>query len=360
MFLVRGIWFVKHFLCDRTHFLDRTLMSMNRQQQQVVAAAAPASFLNKELLHEGLKGALSEILSVEGSFDPDAPLQVDHFDSHTNRTYDISLTCTLNDLASGKVSPSISCPPGKEHIYQRIEGYLPDGKPVYGGDKSKGLVMVMDVLDVKNNFPVKFGLLNSHFVGEDVEVNTGKSYLATFWSRTQRQYKPGEKSVASHRYPNTFRALQEYNTTSLEELKSHCQWGYGVGAHKTTVNIQSPLTAMMAHNAKIFGMDFSGLDLTTHGRFEAPTEIVNACLEKFGQAIAVNFIDMNKFSWDFERADGREWNSRVGVEDNASRTHNGNDIMNKTFTFEAKINTKIVLYGNDPQSAASMPPTGGK
>lgn len=304
----------------------------------------PVSFLTVDHVKGAVVDAVKELVRVESDFDPNAQLSIDHFESHTSRVYDIELRCTLNQLASGLASPVIKCAPGAEHIYQRIEGYLPDGKPVYAGDKGKGLILDMWTEEFRSTFPVDFGLVNHQMVGNDCKMSTGRNYLATFWGKTSRSWKPGEKSIFSPKYPTTFKMLQDHNNISVEALESYCHYSRVPGAH-VIVDVISPLTDMMVHNANVFGIDFSNLDLTKPGRFEAPAAVVEACMAKYNEAITPNFVDFNKFSFDFERADGLEWNSKVGVEDNGSRTHNGKGIMDRTFEFKAKIGMKTVLYG---------------
>lgn len=310
---------------------------MDRQQ--------PVSFLTADHVKGVITEAVQDLVGrVESNFDPNAQITVDHFESHTERVYDIELKCTLNALAAGTATPIIRCSPGKEFIYQRIGGYLPDGKPIYEGDKGKGLVLDMWVEKSRNTFPVDIDFTHPNMIGDDVNVNTGTHRLISFWAKDSDKFKPGEKRIYSPKFPTTFKMMEAHNTTSMEALESYCHFSKNPNAH-AIVEVISPLTDMMVHNAGVFGIDFSGLDTTKPGRFEVPRAVVEACMEKYREAVTPNFVDFNKWSFDFSRSDGLEWNSKVGVEDNGSRDHNGKGIMDRTFVFKAKIGMKTVLYG---------------
>jgi len=304
----------------------------------------PVSFLTPEHVKGVLTEAVRELVRVESDFDPNAQVTVDHFESHTTRVYDITLRCSLNDLANGTATPIIRCAPGAEHIYQRIDGYLPDGKPVYAGDKGKGLVLDMWPEKVRNTFPVDFDFTHPNMIGDEVNVNTGRHRLISFWARDSDKWKPGEKSIYSPKFPTTFKMMEAHNTVSVEALEGFCHYSKNPNAH-VIVDVISPLTDMMVHNAGVFGIDFSNLDTTKPGRFEVPRAVVDACMDKYREAVTPNFMDFNKWSFDFSRSDGLEWNSKVGVEDNGTRDHNGKGIMDRIFTLKAKIGMKTVLYG---------------
>ena len=97
------------------------------QQQQALAAQAQLSQM------------LANAVQATAVYNPDTHLTTRDFDTHTDRTWIVTLRGSLKDLQRGTASASWAPQEGKEFIFQRIAG-IQDGKPVYEGDLTKGII----------------------------------------------------------------------------------------------------------------------------------------------------------------------------------------------------------------------------
>ena len=127
------------------------------QQQQQLAFIAQQEQQLLLAQQQAMASIEAQAAVIGGSLVEGTPLTTQDFDKHTKRTYFVTLEASMNQLAAGTVEAKWCAEPGQEHIYQRIAGMV-DGKPVYQGDTTKGLLLGMKLEAVRSTFPIDIGV----------------------------------------------------------------------------------------------------------------------------------------------------------------------------------------------------------
>jgi len=310
-------------------------------QQQTLQQQAMSN--EQQIAQMAFNKMLEQAIAIKAEYDPNANLRTVDFDQHTDRTYFVTLEGSLNDFALGTVQPIWKAKPGQEHIYQRIAGY--DGKmPIYGGDLTKGICLEMILEEVTSNFPVPIGAIITNIEGKEYDKD-GKNYA---FIATKHCDKSPNKSIFEQVKGISRAMLEKYNDTSANQMESHC---FRNVAGYTLVPNQSPLADMMRLNQEKFKMQI-GIPKEAETYLKVATPIVDACIKRYEQDQDVTFMDMNNFNVQFERV-GAEWNDPTGVIDNlrnaasGKQMHASNQRLTNKYTLTAKINMKLVCYGEE-------------
>lgn len=144
------------FLSSRSLIMSLAFYTQSQQAQQLAFIAQQ----EQQLLaaqQQAMAAIEAQAAVIQGSITEGTPLTTQDFDKHTKRTYFVTLEASMNQLAAGTVQATWSADPGQEHIFQRIAGVV-DGKPVYQGDTSKGLLLGMKLEAVRSTFPIDIGV----------------------------------------------------------------------------------------------------------------------------------------------------------------------------------------------------------
>lgn len=305
-------------------------------QQQAAANAAAAT---------QLAAILAAAHETVAQYDPNVHLKTQDFDQHTERTLYVKLEGSLSDFERGTIKPTWYADEGCEHIYQRIAGRTPEGQVLFEGDTSKGLILGLELETLSSTFPVDIGAVIHEVNGKEFTAS-GRQYA--FIARSHCDWEP-KKCIFEPASKVTRAMLEKYNDTSASMMETHC---FRSGNGLTLVDNLSPLTAMLRLNAETLKMTF-GIPEGQEGFLKVATPIVDACLRRYEEDQKVSFIDMKKFKIDFERVDSpNQWDRAEGVIDNlrsqakGSNGHAASQRLTNKYALVAKVNAKLVLYGD--------------
>ena len=277
---------------------------------------------------------------TEGTFTDGIRLTTQDFDKHTRRSYYMTLEGSLNQLNAGTVMPEWSAEEGAEHIYQRIAGVV-DGKPVFQGDTTTGLMLGMELDMVKSTFPVDIGVNIAGVHGREC-TKDGKMYA--FVATANFAHEP-KKCIFEPVSPITREMLEKYNDTSVGQMRSHvfrCDDGIS-----SLVDNQSPLARMMRLNQDVLHMTI-GPDPSWVGHLKVATPIVDACIERYEADTKLALQDMKNFKAIFERVGAETWNQPEGVIDNlrANQKGQGGHVADQRLSNVYKLVARVTVDSN--------------
>ncbi len=145
------------------------------QQELDEASKAYTAQMNNALAAYYLQ-MMAQSVNVGGAVvdNPLKQLSVEDFDSNTKRTLYVQLRGSLQDFKRG--TRIAEWRPRDLNIFRRIEGYKPDGTPIYKGDLTKGIFLVMKQRSLQSTFPVSLGAICDFMQGR-VVTDDGSHYL---------------------------------------------------------------------------------------------------------------------------------------------------------------------------------------
>lgn len=324
----------------------------NMQAAQQAAAAAE--------YQQQLVAASEQGFSTGGVVPSDIGTQLTtaDFDRHTKRTFFVTLEASLNDLQRGTKAAEWHAEEGKEHIFQRISGMV-NGKPLYDGDVTKGVMLGMNLWNVSSTFPVDIGVNLTGVLGGFYEKG-GKSYA--FIAEAGKTVNYGGKCIHQPASPITREMLAKYDDTSVEKLKdTYARVGSGM---TTMVDNNSPLGEMLRINAGAFNMTIAP-PRGAQCHLVVPNDVVDACIARYEMDQKVDFMNMKNFKGTFERVGAATWDDPAGLIDNIRSTqrgadgHVGNKRLENVYKITAMVEVALNLMGGaKTQTAVAAAPVG--